>query len=149
MGSELALTPIMKTFTLAAALMLLAATDPHADIEAANRHFIAALQAGQMADIASDYEDTGEFVSVRADVVGRKNLERFFANRKSAGKFYSGACTSAHLAVFGSTAIEQGGCSLTFVVSGQRKTSTGHYVTVWKYHPEASRWLIHTNVVPD
>ena len=145
----------MKNFALAAGFAVactvasVAATDPRGDIEAANKRFIDAIKSGDFAAIAADYEDAGEYVSVRADVVGRKNLQRYFAHRKSAGKLDSGWCTSAHLSVSGDTAIEQGGCTLTFVVNGQRKTSSGHYVTVWKYHPEMSRWLIHTNVVPD
>jgi hypothetical protein len=139
----------MKRLALILCVALLAAADPRSDIDAANKRFITALQRANLGAVADDYEEMGEYVSVRADVVGRKNLKVYFAHRKLAGTFESGACTSSHLTVSGSTAIEQGGCSLTFAVNGQRKTSVGHYVTVWKYHPEVERWLIHTNVVPD
>jgi ketosteroid isomerase-like protein len=126
-----------------------AATNPRSDIDAANQRFITALKNSDWTAIAGDYEETGEFISVHADVVGRKNLEKLFANRTSPGKFDSGSCRSTHLAVAKDRAIEQGSCSLKFTVNGQHKASTGHYVTVWKYHPERARWLIHTNVVLD
>lgn len=133
---------------IVAAIVSSAPTDPRSDIQAANQRFIVALKSGDFAAIASDYEDGGEYISVRADIVGRKNLEAYFAARGSA-KFESGSCSSSHLSVSGDTAIEQGGCSLVFIVDGQRRTSAGHYVTVWKFHADVRRWLIHTNVVPD
>lgn len=138
---------------LAAPLFILspaqAATDPHADIAAANRRYIDALRSGHYADMAADYEKNGRFISSKREIVGRENIARFFAARSAGVRLVSGSCTTSHLEIYGAAATETGACDVTLRRSGRTIRAFGHYVTIWAYNPQERRWRIRFNVIPE
>lgn len=123
--------------------------DPHTQIAEANLRYVKGFQARDFSLMASDYEVDGRFIAAGREISGRRNMEQFFAKRAVGVTMLGGNCTTQHLQVYGSTATELGACDFSFRKGGRTLRSTGHYVTVWAYHPQENRWFIRFNVIPE
>jgi ketosteroid isomerase-like protein len=121
---------------------------PVAQIDAANARYVRAFQARDFALMASDYEENARFIIGAREIVGRRNLERFFAIRAAGVTLMSGTCSTTHLETDGPTATETGACIYRVRKGSARPIDVrGYYVTVWAYHAAEKRWFIRVNVV--
>lgn len=122
--------------------------DARPQIAAANERYLQGFRRHDYALMASDYERDGRYIAIGREVVGRRNVERFFAKRSAGVSFVGGNCNTTHLEIYGSTATETGTCRLSYRRLGHLTRLEGHYITVWAYHAENRRWLIRFNVIP-
>lgn len=151
----------MRPFAVLPILFALAAAPAHAAsseqelasarpvIEAANADWIPAMQAHDAARIASAYAEDGLFILPDGKVIaGRAAVEALTQKRFTPGfKVLSGGLTQDGLTYADGVIIEWGHGGLTSTdASGQTRTSSGPYLTVWK-RDAAGQWRIIRNLV--
>lgn len=118
-------------------------------IEAANADWIPAMQAHDARRIAAAYADDGLFILPDGKVIaGRAAVEALTQRRFTPGfKVLSGGLTQDGLTYTGGVIIEWGHGGLTSTdATGQTRTSSGPYLTVWK-RDAAGQWRIIRNLV--
>jgi uncharacterized protein (TIGR02246 family) len=119
-------------------------------IEAANADWIPAMRAHDARRIASAYAEDGLFVLPDGKVLaGRAAIEAATEKRFTPGfKVLAGGLTQDGLGYGeGGLVIEWGHGGLTSTdATGQTRTSSGPYLTVWK-RDDAGRWRIVRNLV--
>jgi uncharacterized protein (TIGR02246 family) len=119
-----------------------------ATIEAANRDWVKAMQAGDAAAIAAPYADDAVFVlpDGRA-LVGRAAIEQAMAKGFAGGHASAAELRQEGLRRVAPDLIYEWGWGRTERVDakGERKSGEGRYVTVWRRGPDG-RWRIVRNL---
>lgn len=117
-----------------------------ATVAGANDSFVRDLEAGDAVAASMQFADDALFIRPHNVIVrGRSAILSMFRDRLEHAKYVGGRCSTRSLESDGTTAWETGTCTYTTVVQGSRKTSTGHFVTVWKRGGDG-QWRIAVNV---
>jgi uncharacterized protein (TIGR02246 family) len=118
-------------------------------IEAANTHFLPAMERGDAAAVAADYADDGVLITSDGTAIrGRSAIAaRYRAEMADLGKVVGGGLTQEGVTVSGGLVYEWGHGWLAFrLKGGKRRVSSGPYLTVWRRGKDG-KWAIIRNLV--
>jgi uncharacterized protein (TIGR02246 family) len=116
-------------------------------IDAGNRRYLSALEAGDARAFASLYALDGiQMPSSGTPIVrGRAAIAAQTANDLKSTKYLDGRIVTTNVAVFGDRAYETGRYSFTYREAGKQSAKlTGRYFVVWARQPNGS-YLIQTD----
>lgn len=112
-----------------------------AAIDAGNRTYIAALEAGDASAYASVFAADGVSMPARGQLVrGRGQIETSIADALETMSFSNGSLTSSQTHVDGNTAYELGTYAFDVASAGAVQHLTGRYIVVWR--KEGTAWKI-------
>ena len=116
-------------------------SDVRAQIEAANRGFMAAFAKGDAAAIAALYTSGSQVLPPNSDVVNGTEAVREFWQGAMALGLTGARLDTVEVEAAGDTAIEVGRYRL---MAGDNPADQGKYIVVWKN--EGGRWKIHRDI---
>ncbi len=115
--------------------------DVEAAIEAGNRTYLAALEAGDARAYASVFTQNAVSMPARGRLVrGRATIEASIADAFKTMRFTNGSLTSSQTSVDGDTAYEIGDYAFDVATDGALQHLTGRYLVVWRR--EGAHWKI-------
>ncbi len=116
-------------------------TSARAAIDAGNRRYLAALEAGDAAAYAGLYASDGVQMpsSGRAIVRGRSAISAASSQDFKDTKYLGGSIVTTNVAVFGANAYETGRYSFNYQEKGKQPArAAGRYFVVWERQPDGA-----------